>query len=125
MKTVEGLWRCGRLDGCCLEFHAEKPLVRLRLDRFVGRPNVRLRVRCQGNGCKFFRVWRVEEMIAGLTKRGQGNGHTEIGALGAMMTSACPMCGKVNWTAEVLWVDTSTMAWKSMGERSFEKLEAG
>jgi hypothetical protein len=42
-----------------------------------------------------------------------------------MMSSACPMCKKVNWTAEVLWIDTATMGWKSMGERSFERLETG
>ena len=72
-----------------------------------------------------FRMWRVEEMIAGLEKRSRGGDRTEVEALGGMMSSACPICKKVNWTAEVLWIDTGTMGWKSMGERSFERLEAG
>ena len=59
-------------------------------------------------------------MIAGLEKRGQGDGRTEVDSLGAMMTSACPLCKKVNWAAEIHWVDTSTMGWKALGERTFE-----
>jgi len=125
MRQVQGLWRCQRLDGCGLDFHNEPPLHPLRLDQFVGRPNVRLRLRCSGNGCKFFRVWRVEEMIAGLVKRRQGDDRTEVGKLGAMMTTACPLCKRTNWTAEVLWVSTDTMGWKALGERSFEQRAGG
>ena len=121
MRKVQGLWRCQRLDGCGLEFRNEPPLHPLRLDQFVGRPNVRVRLRCRGDGCKFFRVWRVEEMIAGLTNRRQGDDRTEIEALGKKMTAACPLCKRVNWTAEVLWVSTETMGWKALGERSFEQ----
>ena len=44
-------------------------------------------------------------------------------ALGAMMTTPCPLCNKASWTAEVLWMDTSTMGWKATGERSFDRLE--
>ena len=65
MDQVKSLWRCHRIDGCALGFHNEPPLNPLRLDHFIGRPNVRLRLRCRGDRCKFFRVWRVEEMIAG------------------------------------------------------------
>ena len=125
MKAVEKLWMCQRLDGCGLDFHAETPLIPLRLGQFVGRPNVRLRVRCRAGSCTFFRIWRVEEMIAGLEKRGHAGDRTEVEALGGMMSSACPMCKKVNWAAEVLWIDTGTMGWKAMGERSFDRLEAG
>lgn len=124
MRQIEKLWRCQRIEGCGLEFHKEKALNPLRLDHFVGKPNVRIRVRCRGNGCKFFRLWRVEEMIAGLRKRSQGDGRTEVEALGAMMTSGCPLCKKANWVAEVLWVNTDTMGWKALGERSFDKLES-
>jgi hypothetical protein len=121
MRKVQGLWRCQRLDGCGLDFHNEPALHPLRLDQFVGRPNVRVRLRCRGDRCKFFRVWRVEEMIAGLVKRRQGDDRTEIEALGKKMTAACPLCKRVNWTAEVLWVSTDTMGWKALGERSFEQ----
>ena len=93
------------------------PLV---LGQFVGRPNVRLRLKCRGDRCKFHRLWRVEEMIAGLEKRGQGGARTEVDGLGSKMTTACPMCKRVNWTAEILWVNTDTMGWKARGERSFE-----
>ena len=41
-------------------------------------------------------------MMAGLEKRGQGGARTEVDSLGAKMTSACPMCKRVNWTAEIL-----------------------
>jgi hypothetical protein len=122
MDQVQRLYRCARLDGCGLDYHREPPLNPLRLEQFVGRPNVRVRLRCRGDRCRFFRVWRVEEMIAGLAGRGRGSGRTEIDELGAMMTSACPLCKRVNWTAEVLWVDTSTMGWRALGEGSFEKL---
>ena len=124
MRQVEALWRCQRLDGCGLDFHKEKALKPLTLGQFIGRPNVRVRIRCRGNGCKFFRVWRIEEMIAGLEKRGQGSDRTDIDDLAAKMTTACPMCKRVNWTADLLWVNTETMGWKALGERSFEAREA-
>lgn len=125
MDQVKNLWRCHRIDGCALDFHNEPPLNPLRLDHFLGRPNVRLRLRCRGDRCKFFRVWRVEEMIAGLTKRRQGDGRTEVEKLGAMMTTACPLCKRSNWTADVLWVSTDTMGWKALGEQTFDQREAG
>jgi hypothetical protein len=120
MRQVQTLWRCQRVDGCGLVFHSERPLNPLVLGQFVGRPNVRVRVRCRGDLCKSHRLWRVEEMIAGLEKRGQGSARTEVGTLGAKMTTACPMCKRVNWTAEILWVSTDTVGWKARGERSFE-----
>ena len=123
MGAIERMWRCQRLEGCNLDFHetpAESPL---RLSQFVGCPNVRLRLKCRERGCKFHRVWRVEEMIEGLEKRKQGGPSTQVAALGAMMTTPCPVCKKASWMAEVLWVDTSTMGWKVKGERSFEGME--
>jgi hypothetical protein len=41
------------------------------------------------------------------------------------MTTACPLCKKVNWTAEILWVRTDSMGWKTSGERTFGEREAG
>ncbi|MDB5480482.1 MAG: hypothetical protein JWO83_1535 [Caulobacteraceae bacterium] len=120
MRQVQALWRCQRVEGCGLDFHKEKPLNPLILGQFVGRPNVRVRVRCRGDRCKFHRLWRIEEMIAGLEKRGQGGARTEVDGLGAKMTTPCPMCKRVNWGAEILWVNTDTMGWKARGERSFE-----
>jgi hypothetical protein len=120
MRQVQTLWRCQRVEGCGLDFHKEKPLNPLVLGQFVGRPNVRVRLKCRGDRCKFHRLWRVEEMMEALEKRKQGGGRTEVDGLGAMMTTACPLCKKVNWAAEVLWINTDTMGWKARGERSFE-----
>ena len=63
-------------------------------------------------------------MIAGLTKRRQGDGRTEVEKLGAMMTTACPLCKRSNWTADVLWVSTDTMGWKALGGQLFDDLIA-
>ncbi|MGI8841407.1 MAG: hypothetical protein ACR2F8_11600 [Caulobacteraceae bacterium] len=125
MGQVKRLWRCQRIDGCGLDFHEEPPLNPLRLGQFVGRTNVRVRLRCRAIGCKFYRMWRVEEIIAGLEKRRQGDGRTEVVGLGKTMTTACPLCKRVNWTAELLWVSTSSQSWKAKGERSFSEREIG
>ena len=120
MRKLQQLWRCQRLEGCGLSFHNEPAQNPLRLSQLVGRPNVRVRLRCQGNGCKFFRVWRVEEMIAGLEKRGQGDERTDCDTLGAKMTSGCPLCKKVNWKSDIVWVNTDTAGWRALGEKTFE-----
>ena len=73
-----------------------------------------------GDRCRFHRLWRVEQMIAGLEKRAQGDSRTEVDGLGAKMTTACAMCKRVSWTAEIVWINTDTMGWKARGERSFE-----
>ncbi|MDB5483337.1 MAG: hypothetical protein JWO83_4390 [Caulobacteraceae bacterium] len=125
MTVVKKMWQCQRPDGCRLDYHDTAPEAPLRLSQFVGRANVRLRLRCGGQGCKFHRVWRVEEMIAGLKKRGQGSEATQVDKLGGMMTSPCPLCKEAGWTAEVLWVDTGSMGWKVNGERSFDRLASG
>jgi hypothetical protein len=122
MRQVQRLWMCQRLEGCGLDFHDEAPAIPLRLELFVGRPNIRLRLRCRGGGCKFFRLYAVEQVIAGLEQRKKGNGRTEVTGLGALMTSACPACKKTNWTAEILHVDTATMGWRALGERSFDSI---
>jgi hypothetical protein len=124
MRQVQKLWMCQRLDGCGLDFHNEPPAIPLRLELFIGRPNVRLRLRCRGGGCKFFRLYAVEQIIAGLEQRKKGGGRTEVAALGALMTTACPTCKKTNWAAEVLYVDTDTMGWKALGEKSFGSIPA-
>jgi hypothetical protein len=64
-------------------------------------------------------------MIAGLEKRGQARSRTEVEGLGAKMTAACPVCKRVNWTAEILWINTDTQGWKALGERSFDPRESG
>lgn len=122
MRQVQRLWMCQRLEGCGLDFHDEAPALPLRLELFVGRPNIRLRLRCRGNGCKFFRLYTVEQVIAGLERRGKGGGRTEVAALGALMTSACPACGKANWAAEILHVDTTTVGWRALGDAAFDSI---
>jgi hypothetical protein len=124
MTAIERTWRCQRLEGCGLDFRAAPAELPLRLSHFTGRPNVRLRLRCQGPRCTVVRLWRVEEMIAGLQKRRQGGPSTRVADLGGMMTTPCPACKKASWTAEVLWIDTATMGWKVKGERSFDGMES-
>ena len=120
MRKIQDLWRCHRIDGCGLQFHNEKALFPLRLEHLRGRPNVRVRLSCRGERCKFFRVWRVEEMIVGLQKHGQGDERTDLDTLGAKMTAPCPICKKANWTADVLSVNTESAGWKALGEQTFE-----
>ena len=125
MQQLQRLWMCQRLDGCGLDFHNEPMALPLRLDLFVGKPNVRVRLRRRGGGCKFFRIYAVEQMIAGLERRKQGSGRTEVAALGGLMTGGCPACRKTNWGAEVLYVSTETVGWKAVGGRSFAEGPAG
>jgi hypothetical protein len=124
MAAVERTWRCQRLEGCSLDFRAAPAELPLRLSHFVGRSNVRLRLRCRQPGCAVVRLWRVEAMIAGLEKRRQGGPSTRVADLGGMMTTPCPACKKANWLAEVLWIDTATMGWKVNGERAFDDAES-
>jgi hypothetical protein len=58
-------------------------------------------------------------MVAGLTKRKVGGDATEVDELGRLMTSPCPLCKRSNWTAQILWVDTSTVGWQQLRERCF------
>ena len=113
MQQVKTWWRCNRAGGCGLDYHNEPPAFPLRLEHFIGLPNVRIRLRCRGDKCKFHRVWPVEVMIKGLVERGQGDERTEIDKLGAKMTSACALCKKSNWTADVLWANTESMGWRA------------
>lgn len=125
MKQVEQLHRCQRLEGCSLGFFADPATPPLHLDWLTGRPNVRIRLKCRGHGCKYVRVWVVEQMIAGLKKAGKGGGGTDVHALGKLMTQPCPVCKKVNWAADVLWASTETIGWRQNGEKCFAGMEAG
>ncbi len=113
---VKRLHMCQRIGGCSLSFHHDPPERPLRLAHCLGKPFVRIRVACRGTGCRFHRVWKVEEMIAGLVKRGQGDHATEIYGLGARMTSPCPLCKRANWRVDVIWANTDQMGWKARGE---------
>jgi hypothetical protein len=125
MTAVKKMWQCQRPDGCRLDYRDTASESPLRLGQFAGRPNVRLRLRCVNPGCRFCRLCRIEDMIAGLRKRGQGGEATEVDKIGAMMSAPCPTCKRAGWTAEVLWVDTASMGWKANGETAFEHLETG
>ena len=125
MTAVKKMWQCQRPDGCRIDYRDTAAEAPLRLAHFVGRANVRLRLRCGSPPCKFARIWRVEEMIAALRKRGQGGEATAVDKLGGMMTSPCPLCKKATWTAEVLWIDTDSMGWRANGERSFDRIASG
>ena len=124
MSEVTRLHRCLRIGGCAISFHNDPPDRPLRLGHLRGKPFVRVRLRCRGNGCRYYRVWRAEEMIAGLAKRGGGDDATEIFSLGAKMTSPCPLCKKANWSVAVLWINTDTIGWKAQGERGFDQIAA-
>jgi hypothetical protein len=67
----------------------------------------------------------VEQVIAGLETRKKGGGRTEVTALGALMSGPCPACRTSNWVAEVLYVDTETMGWRALGEKSFDSIPKG
>lgn len=126
MKQVEQLHRCHRLDGCSLDFYADPKTPPLHLDWVTGRANVRVRLKCRGNGCKFARAWVVETMIESLKKTGKGHGGTDVHELGKVMTQPCPVCKKVNWTADILWADTGTLGWRQGGaEKYFAAMEVG
>lgn len=126
MKHVEQLNRCHRLDGCSLNFYADPGAPELRLEWLTGRANVRVRLKCRGNGCTFVRVWVVEKMIDGLKKSGKGHGGTDVHELGKLMTQPCQVCKKVNWTADILWANTDTLGWCHGGEdKYFAGLEVG
>jgi hypothetical protein len=125
MRQVEKLHYCHRLDGCALNFYADPKTPPLRLDWLTGRAHVRVRLRCRGNGCKYARVWVVEQMIAGLKKAGKGGGDTDVHELGRLMTAACPVCKKANWTADILWANTETLGWRQNGEKYFAGMEVG
>lgn len=121
MAAVQNLHRCNRMTGCGLSFRdgdmADEPC----LSQFEGRPFVRVRLKCEADRCKFYRVWRVEEMIAGLIKRGKGNGFTRIGQLARLMTEPCPVCKKVRWGSDILWANTTTAGWRAAGEKLFDE----
>lgn len=96
MRSLGRLYQCNRIDRCSLDFHREPPLVPLRLSQFVGLPNLRVRLDGRGGGCKYCRVFRVEEMVAGLQARGQGGADFEVEKPAPLMSTACPKCGKRN-----------------------------
>jgi hypothetical protein len=123
MQQVLRTYECNRLDGCTLRFHTEPKDAPLPLDGLRGKAHVRLRLRCGAHKCSFFRVWLVEEMIEGLKKAKKGGGATSVHELRKLMTSPCKLCGKVDWYADVLWADTSTMGWKQLGERTFDAVK--
>ncbi len=124
MSEVQRLARCARLGGCGLSYHDEEPARRLRLEHCQGRAHVRLRLRCDGNGCRFYRVWTVEEIVQGLARRGAGDERTPVDELHAKLTGQCPVCKKSNWRADVLWLNTDTTGWKQRGEEWFADVAA-
>ena len=121
MKQVQDLWKCSRVDGCRIDWHVVGEERLVRLSDLLGRPNVRIRIRCKSDNCPYVRTWKVEEFIAGLEKRQQGSDHTSTDQLTQKMTRACPRCKRVQWAVEVLWANTDTMNWKMQGERSLDR----
>jgi hypothetical protein len=124
MHQLMRTYGCNRLDGCTLSFFTEPKEPPLRLEWLTGKAHVRLRLRCGTHKCTFFRIWLVEEMIAGLKKAGKGGGDTDVHELRKLMTSPCKLCKKVDWMPDVLWADTGTMGWRQLGERTFDAVKA-
>ena len=54
MRQVMQTYECKRLDGCSLAFHAEPKDAALPLHSLLGKPHVRLRLRCGTHKCSFF-----------------------------------------------------------------------
>ena len=122
MRDVQQLARCQLIGGCSMDFHAQPAERPLRLEQLVGKPNVKVRLRCRGDGCRFFRVHLVEAIIEGLVWRRQGNGLLEVEALAGKLTSACPRCGKVNWAVEIVWSGRDPAGYKTDRDRTLERL---
>ncbi len=122
MYQVKKLAVCNHIDGCTLQFHDEKPDNPLTLRHLLGRSNVRLRVACQGKDCKHFRIWRVEEMIAGLKEHDRGGDYTDVTALGGLLKAPCPTCKGERWRVEILMADRDSATWRTQGERYFDLL---
>lgn len=120
MHKIQTTWRCQRLDGCELNFFKEKPDYPLRLEHVAGLPNIRVKVACGGNGCKYSRVFLVEEVIAGLVKRRQGDGGMEIDKLAPLMKNPCPLCKKANWGVSLLWSSPDSAGWRALGPKVFD-----
>jgi hypothetical protein len=125
MRKLQPSWKCHRLEGCEMQFVEEPPTQPLRLGHFTGLPHVRVRLTCRGEGCKFARVYPAAALIKGLKARRQGDERTEIGLLPDKMTAGCPRCKVKYWAADVLWMDTSTVGWRSQGEANFARYETG
>ena len=126
MRRIKEWHHCNRPTGCALSFWEDEPAIALQLQHFVGMPSTRIRLKCRGRDCKFHRVYLAEAVIKGLVARKAGDGRTTIKALGALMTSGCPLCRKTNWEADVLAPDTDTGGWRTAGpERYFDRYNVG
>lgn len=116
VKKVAAYMRCARLEGCRFTFTRLEPRCDIPLDRFAGRPNVRLRLRCEA--CQCFTHRKVDAVIAWLTTTGQGGKHTWISDVERLLTARCG-CGGKSWTIQVAIYDTAHPRWRRDGEAVF------
>lgn len=120
-RKVQALFHCHRIDRSCgLDWLLERPAFPLALAPFMGLQHVRLRLACGTDRCPSQKVFRVEEVVAGLKARGQGDEGTTVDLVGSMMTTACPTCGKAAWSASLICADRNSLGWHQRGERVFD-----
>jgi hypothetical protein len=117
IKKIADYMRCSRLEGCRFRFTRLEPRCDIPLDRFAGRPNIRLRVRC--NHCFCFTHRKVDAVIAWLTTTGQGSQRSWISDVERLLTARCG-CGGSSWKIEVIIFDTRNERWRMRGEAVFE-----
>ena len=125
MERIKRLWRCHRVPVCEITFHDAPPGKPLRLVDLTRRPHARVRVRCRKAECAYSRVWTAEALIKGLADRRQGDERAPVDGLAGKMTSVCPHCKAADWAVDVVWADTSTMGWRTLGEKYFERYRSG
>lgn len=121
-RKVQALFHCHRLDRSCgLDWLLERPAFPLALAPFVGLQHVRVRLACRTDRCSSQKLFRVEEVVAGLKARSQGDEQTAVDLIGAMMTTPCPTCAKAAWTAGLICADRNSLGWRSRGEGVFDQ----
>ncbi len=100
LTTVQGFLRCHSLAGCGLDFH-EDPKAGLPLRALLGRSHVKIRIKCAG--CGFFRVTRVEGLIAKLSATRPMADSLMTSEVPSQITGPCKTCKKSAWRVDVLW----------------------
>ena len=106
IDQIKTLFRCGRLDGCSLDFHNDLKAESLKVSTLCRRPAVAIALRCVGCGV----VLKIapEHMIERLQAEGKGGGDTEVRDLAPLLSGPCRACGKAAWDVQVAWPDPET-----------------
>lgn len=120
-RKIQALFSCHRIDRSCgLNWLLERPARPLTLAPFLGQVHVRVRLACSTHQCASRKVFKVEEIVAGLRAKGQGDERAAVDAIGPLMTTPCATCGKVAWGASLVYADVNSLGWHQRGEGVFD-----